>query len=199
MKTLNVILFTVIAMLSGCNKQPEETVSPKLLGAYPPNFYYVIINLATGEELVTEEKLKNLRVYFFENGKKIYDEPLTGGAVEYQFPEMKPFWRIMSRYPCGGENSDKLMPFKGLLHDMKCIKVCYEKGINDFFIEWEGKTLGKMTLSTKVVTIANPPPAEGVLGYQTQFVRLDQLKFNDVVVELSQDICPVVYELKVNL
>ena len=181
----------------GCSKQSEEAVSPKLLGYYPSDYWYVLIDSKTGKELVNSESLLvNLRIYFFESGKKIYNQPLSGGAIEYQFPEMKPRWFDLSDTKC---ITDKPMPYKGALIDTKCLRLCYDKDIHDFYVEWEGKTLGKMTISTKVVTIANPPPAEGVLGYQTQFVRLDQLKFNDVVVELDQDTCPAVHKLKVNL
>ena len=147
--------------------EPAPTVA---LGAAPPPFFmYVLVNKQTGKELVNEENIANLKVYYVQGGNKVYDQIPDDPRVRLTNPSLAPRWQPL-RSLC---LTDAERTYAGYLDDNQCPIITYKKGVQDFYLEWHGKTVGKMTLKNEIVT-------SNVTGIgPMNFLRFKELKFND--------------------
>jgi hypothetical protein len=170
MKAPLIFLLTVLAL--SCSTANSDEPNPTVvLGASPPPFFmYVLVNKQTGEELVTEENITNLKVYYFKDSNKIYNQIPDDPRTILTNPSLAP---LLQRFGsiCPTIATERI--YAGYLKDNRCPEITYKKGIQDFYLEWKGKTIGKMTLKNEVFTedIKDIGPVN--------LLRFKELKFND--------------------
>ena len=186
--TINFLIISTLFLLMNCKKTDDEAVVPVGLGSNRPRYLYSIVDKTTGKDIINANNIADLKMYYLKDGVKMYDQPLYGGAASYTYPE------LIGR---GIASLDKMFCYDGqkrafnnALVDPYGALLCYELKISDFYLELAGKTIGKITLSVKVVENTAPEPSQGTLGYQRYFVKIDQLKFNDVAVKPILLDCP---------
>ena len=194
--TINFLIISTLFLLMNCKKTDDEAVVPVGFGFNPPRYFCVIVDKATGKDLLDANNVASLRMYYLKDGVKMYNKPLYGGAVSYTYPELLTAGIIyLDKLLC---YDGKKYAFNNAFVDVNGISLCYDLKISDFYLELAGKTIGKITLSVKVVENTAPESSQGTLGYQGYFVKIDQLKFNDVAVKPTRLDCPGdIYELPV--
>ncbi len=187
-------LIGFVLLVSSCQRQGEEIDAngkkAMLASSPPPSYNFVLIDKNTREGIVTEGNQKELRIFYNLGGSKIYTQIPQDSRVRLTDPELRPKWQPFSEDCMRTSNGQ----FSGYLLENKCLSVNFETGVQDFYLEWMGKTVGKITLQHVIVkeTIN--------AGNERNYVKFGSIKFNELTPEFGKtDSCTGVYVLPVTI
>ncbi len=187
-------LMSLILLVSSCQRQDEEISAndkkAMLASSPPPSYNFMLVDKNTREELVTEGNQKELRIFYNRGGNKIYTQIPQDSRVRLTDPELRPKWQPFSE-DCMRTSNGR---FSGYLLENKCLSVNFETGVQDFYLEWMGKTVGKITLQHVIVNEMTNA------GSEKNYVKFGSIKFNELTPELYKiSSCTGVYVLPVTM
>ncbi len=142
MKNQYTFLCLIMLFFVACNKDKSEyelLQGPASLGGVHPTFYFMIHD--KNSNVFVQDANKNVpKLYFFDKGKKVYNSDFL---IEKQSKNQVE-WSKLAVNSCVQSS----LGFDEILSDNTIYKLNAENGINEFYLEWLGKDIGKINLST---------------------------------------------------